>query len=138
MTAALVLVFAPNAQANWCSYIENWTTADESRRWLDGYYSEVNWTLCDSPDDKNASLRMWREWDYYPDDGFDTKTFSECFSRYDGDISSTGIWDLPHDTGSYYFKLGVVDDYHTDWPLDVHEVYVDTSKEDSHPGPRCP
>ncbi len=124
----LGFINAPAASANWSSYIEAWTDGEESRRWDDGSYSQVQFTDCFAQwgSRETVDVIMWRDRTAWPDDQYDEKRFSACF---DGGTSN-GAWSgLPD--GDYYFEAHRIAQGNSCCLLDVEDVYVDTTKADS-------
>ncbi|UUU24693.1 hypothetical protein [Streptomyces sp. DSM 40750] len=137
-----VFAGAPAANANWESRIVGWYFEDESRRWTDQDYSQVHFITCSSSGPSvSTEIRLWRVVNNSPDIGYDRKVFSECFTWYDGDETSTGVWhNLPYSRadyvddeyiGGYYFSIRGVDGYQADGPsLNVDRVVQDTTAAD--------
>jgi hypothetical protein len=125
--ALLGFVNAPAASANWHSYIEAWTDGEESRRWDDGSYSQVQFQGCFAQGglEDRVDVIMWRDITAWPDEEYDEKTFSACF----GGGTSNGEWSGLSD-GDYYFEADRVAQGGSCCLLNVQDVYVDTTKAD--------
>ncbi|MEV8031924.1 hypothetical protein [Streptomyces sp. NPDC086182] len=133
--AALMLVLAPTAEANWSSSITAARPGFESRRWDDQSYSQIKFTDCtDNSITGEASytdVQVWRDISLNPDDSYDKKRFTNCFR---GANTSNGEWtDLPSSTVSVYFKImAVTGATSADFGvhLNVASLSVDTTKAD--------
>jgi hypothetical protein len=123
--AALTILLAPAAWANWSSHITDATVGFESRRWWDGSYSQVLFKGCNTPQDKSVDVKLYRAVSSAPDPGYDQKTFTACFNGG----TSNGEWNnLP--LGDYYFAIKKIDGG-TSGSLDVADVDQDTLKDDT-------
>ncbi|MFE5142930.1 hypothetical protein ACFRDV_35640 [Streptomyces fagopyri] len=119
--------------ANWSSVINGGGTGFESRRWDDELYSQIKFTDC-TPHYLTASKRetdvaIWRDITVLPDDKYDTKTFTACFS---GGGTSNGEWtDLGSGKKSVYFRIQSVGGSSTEGStFDAAFVGVDTTQAD--------
>ncbi|MEU3795666.1 hypothetical protein AB0F07_38745 [Streptomyces fructofermentans] len=134
MAAAGVALLVSPALANWTQLNSSWSYEEESRRWDDGDYTQVQFTNCDNVWVSGSSfdsvdIQVWRVINNFPDDSYDLKTFTACY----GGGTSSGAWsEIPTGTESYYFKImdvGGVE--HGGGPTaHVDKVYVDTTKAD--------
>lgn len=125
LASALILVLAPNASANWKSFISSAATGFESSRWKDEQYSEVRFKDCtqEYATGKYVKVALWEDNFASPDTNHGTKTFTNCFNGKDS--VSNGEWTgLPLD--GYYFRLQDTDG----GLLNVGVVYIDTTKAD--------
>ncbi|MBT2488249.1 hypothetical protein J7E96_06875 [Streptomyces sp. ISL-96] len=128
VVASLSLINAPSASANWTSYINDWTDGDESRRWADESYSQVQFTTCDAQNGTEDSVvvKMWKDVSYDYDTSYGSKTFTKCFTAGE---TSNGEWTgLP--TGNFYFEAAKVAQGGKCCLLNVDKVYVDTTQAD--------
>jgi hypothetical protein len=143
--AAILLAVAPNASANWSSYISGWSPGHESRRWSDESYTELNFTNCTTgTSGQSTDVRLWRVVDNSPDVGYDTKHFTNCFNYIagadSGPFTSKGTWSgLPYSAdsyvdgeykGGYYFRIEALGG---DWwvcCLDAQKVTQDSTLAD--------
>ncbi len=144
-SAATLLILAPNASANWQSYIDKWQEGDESRRWTDELYSEVRFKNCygDSNTLNSATIQLYRVVDNSPDVGYDDKKFTNCFNYVEGcdcNLVSAGEWTgLPYSEatydgdeykGGYYFQLNTLTFPGFRSALNVEVVYQDATQAD--------
>ncbi|MET8538696.1 hypothetical protein ABZV67_45350 [Streptomyces sp. NPDC005065] len=122
-TSALGLAVAPSASANWTSYISSWGNGDESRRWADESYSQLQFTGCYvTYGSQDVTVAYYRDIPFSTDAKYDSKTFTACFSGGTSNGEWTGLA-----TGDYYFKAT---DVGGGGLLDVNKVYVDTTLAD--------
>lgn len=141
VSASTLLALAPNAHANWSSYIREWGPYSESRRWTDESYSEVRFANCYGSEGSMdwTDVRLNRVVDNVPDVSYGTKTYTNCFTYIEGSDSNrvsagawTGLpyseasWDGDEYKGGYYFDTPHMDD----GPLNVDTVYQDTTQAD--------
>ncbi|MFE0672537.1 hypothetical protein [Streptomyces sp. NPDC058867] len=125
MTSAFLLALAPNAFANWQSFISNAATGFESSRWEDEQYSEVRFKDCNQYYATGGWVKvaLWEDNFASPDTNHGTKEFTNCFNGTNS--VSAGEWTgLPLD--GYYFRLQDTDG----GLLDVRVVAIDTTKAD--------
>ncbi|MDX3098722.1 hypothetical protein PV703_24270 [Streptomyces sp. ME01-24h] len=122
-TAGIGLIVAPDASANWTSYISSWAKGNESRRWADESYSQLQFTGCFVQNGtQDVTVAYYRDVALAVDPKYDSKTFTACF----GSGTSNGEWTgLP--SGDYYFKAM---DVGGGGLLFVDTVYVDTTQAD--------
>ncbi|MEU6815796.1 hypothetical protein [Streptomyces sp. NPDC046860] len=121
--SALGLIVAPNASANWTSSISSWGKGNESRRWADESYSQLQFTGCFvQGGSQDVTVAYYRDVPLSVDPKYDSKTFTACFSGG----TSNGEWTgLP--SGDYYFATT---DVGGGGLLFVDKVYVDTTQAD--------
>ncbi|CAL9438921.1 MULTISPECIES: hypothetical protein [Streptomyces] len=125
--AVITLALAPLAQANWSSSITGASVGFESRRWSDELYSQVQFTNCRTDGSKSTDVQMWNDISLQPDESYDNKTFTACFSGG----TSNGEWtDLPSGKRDYYFKIMKIGGSTFGPQLSVSTVTVDTTKAD--------
>ncbi|MER8219903.1 hypothetical protein ABTZ58_04755 [Streptomyces sp. NPDC094143] len=125
--AAATLALAPIAEANWSSSISGASVGFESRRWSDELYSQVLFTGCTTDGSKSTDVQMWNDISFQPDEAYDNKTFTACFSGG----TSNGEWtDLPSGMRDYYFKIAKIGGSTFGPQLSVSSVSVDTTKAD--------
>ncbi|MEV5335435.1 hypothetical protein [Streptomyces werraensis] len=125
--AVITLALAPLAQANWSSSITGASVGFESRRWSDELYSQVQFTNCRTDGSKSTDVQMWNDISLQPDESYDNKTFTACFSGG----TSNGEWtDLPSGMRNYYFKIMKIGGSTFGPQLSVSTVTVDTTKAD--------
>ncbi|MEV7865732.1 hypothetical protein AB0P17_06430 [Streptomyces sp. NPDC088124] len=130
MTAALLLILAPQALANWSSSISSGGVGFESRRWEDELYSRIEFTDCDLGSlhggSNSVDVQMREDIPASPDDSYDNKTFTACFSGG----TSKGEWtDLGSGMKDMYFQLMKVGGSTVNGnTVDVETVFVDTTK----------
>lgn len=99
-TSSLGLILAPNAHANWSSYIQDWGQGDESRRWADESYSQLQLGGCWVQNGSSSvTMAYYRVITALPDAKYDSKTFTACF----GSGTSNGEW-TGLTSGDYYFR----------------------------------
>ncbi|MFG2782730.1 hypothetical protein ACGFY7_33455 [Streptomyces prunicolor] len=130
MTGAIVLLAAPAAQANWTSYAQDWLLYKDSRHWDDEEYTEVKFTGCNTIQDSQTSIQIYRVINNWPDTGYGEKDFQKCF---ESGGTSTGVeYNLP--TASYYFTIECIDGECTviqlNNTLDVKTIQQDTTLAD--------
>jgi len=126
--AALPVLFAPSAWANWSSYMTDATIGFESRRWADESYTEVNFKGCNNSRlDNSVGIQIYQDINNWPDNGYGEKTFTKCF---DGGTSTGTESGLP--PGAYYFEVKSIDGISdgTLFNVDVSSVTVDTTLAD--------
>jgi hypothetical protein len=127
MAAVTTLALAPIAEANWSSSITAASVGFESRRWSDELYSQVLFTGCTTDGSKSTDVQMWNDIALQPDESYDNKTFTACFSGG----TSNGEWtDLPSGIRDYYFKIMKIGGSTFGPQLSVRSVSVDTTKAD--------
>lgn len=125
--AVITLALAPLAQANWSSSITAASATFESRRWSDELYSQVLFTSCTTDGSKSTDVQMWNDISLQPDESYDNKTYTACFSGG----TSNGEWtDLPSGKRDYYFKIMKIGGSTFGPQLSVKSVSVDTTKAD--------
>ena len=127
--AALGLINAPSASANWTSYISSWTDGNESRRWADESYSQVQFTNCFAQygTTDQVVVKMWQDKPLATDPSYGSKTFTNCFKG--SGYTSNGEWTgLP--SGDFYFETDKIAQGGSCCLLNVSTVYVDTTQAD--------
>ncbi|HEY3016615.1 MAG TPA: hypothetical protein VGJ41_15980 [Nocardioides sp.] len=126
---ATVGLSATAALANWSSYISSWTDGDQSRRWADSAYSQVQFKGCFAQygTTDSVNIQLNRDISGLPDAHYDTKTFTNCFNG--SNYWSNGEWtSLP--SGNYYFEATKVAQGGSCCLLFVDYVYQDTTSAD--------
>ncbi|WP_381794989.1 hypothetical protein [Streptomyces niveus] len=122
-TSALGLIVAPNAHANWSSYIASWGQGEESRRWADESYSQLQFTGCTvEHGSNNVTVAYYRDVPLSTDPKEDSKTFTACF----GSGTSNGEW-TGLASGDWYFRAESIGGGGL---LNVTTVSVDTTQAD--------
>ncbi|MBZ3908018.1 hypothetical protein [Streptomyces griseiscabiei] len=126
------LLATTSAFATWSSSLTRVHVNFNSREWADSSYTQIHFKNCSASDGArdyySVTVELMRV------DGFNksfgSKTFSECFSRGDGDVTSTGVWNnLP--SGDYVFIIRAIGNQTSNYPsLSVADVIVDTTKAD--------
>ncbi|MEU9668817.1 hypothetical protein AB0J81_20850 [Streptomyces bobili] len=125
--AVITLALAPIAEANWSSSITGASVGFESRRWSDELYSQVLFTNCNTDGSNSTDVQMWNDISLQPDESYDNKTFTACFSGG----TSNGEWtDLPSGMRNYYFQIMKIGGSTFGPQLSVSSVSVDTTKAD--------
>ncbi|HET6292875.1 MAG TPA: hypothetical protein VK659_05130 [Asanoa sp.] len=125
--AALPVLFAPSAWANWSSYIYGATIGFESRRWADESYTEVNFKGCKSEVNLAVGIEIYQDINNWPDDGYGEKQFTNCFIGKTSTGTESG---LP--SGAYYFEIKSIDGSYqpsANW-VTATSVSVDTTLAD--------
>lgn len=129
---ALTLATAPNASANWDSYITDWTDGQTSHHWDEnGTYSQVQFRSCSAQygTTDSVDLLMWVDKPFQVDQKLDRKVFSACFGG--ANSWSNGEWrDVPSGSVTLYFEADKVAQGGSCCLLTVAEVYQDTSAAD--------
>lgn len=128
LTAVITGLSVTTASAEdslWDSYIFEGPVGFKSRTWSDEKYSEVIFRNCSGPSAPyNVKVQMHRYRAAWPDDDYDTKTFTKCFDGYMA--QSYGEWnDLPD--GRYYFELAGIGGSSK---VNVEVVFVDNTAAD--------
>ncbi|MDH2391547.1 hypothetical protein QCN29_22755 [Streptomyces sp. HNM0663] len=106
------------AEGNWSSYISDWRTGNESRRWHDGNTDSTSTSVrlggCSaSPASfKSVTLVVWED-QFGPDDNKGTRS-NKCGTTYWGDLSS----------GEYYFSVELINNNATGFRFSASSVYV--------------
>lgn len=128
VTAASTALSITTASAEdnlWYSYLFEAPVGFASRTWSDVSYSEVIFRNCSGPSAPyNVSIQMHRYRELWPNDDYDTKTFTKCFDGYMN--QSYGEWhDLPD--GRFYFDITGIGGSSK---VSVERVYVDNTAAD--------
>ncbi|MFI9760822.1 hypothetical protein ACIHFB_23075 [Streptomyces sp. NPDC051963] len=109
----------------WDSYLFEAPVGFKSRTWSDEKYSEVIFRNCSGPSDPyNVKVQMHRYRELWPNDDYDTKTFTKCFDGYMA--QSHGEWTgLPD--GRFYFDIAGIGGSSE---VSVEVVFVDNTAAD--------
>ncbi|MGW7073255.1 hypothetical protein ACWGII_35845 [Streptomyces sp. NPDC054855] len=128
----VTMIATTNAYATWESELAGVRPNFASREWADESYTQIHFKRCFASDGNHVFnsvtvelIRMTGT-----NTSFGSKTFTECFSRGDGDETSTGVWTgLP--SGDYRFKIKEIGGSDSQYRLmRAEKVIVDTTKAD--------
>ncbi|KDN86120.1 hypothetical protein [Kitasatospora cheerisanensis] len=113
LAATAMTAIPAHAEGSWSSYISNWNSGNESRRWTDNHTdstsTQVDFSSCTiHAGDTKIRLELDRDISYWPDATYGMR------DNYCGNSN----WGEMSDKGSFYFI-----DYH-DGGIDVGSVYT--------------
>lgn len=115
---SLAAIAPAHAEGSWSSYITNWTTGNESRRWSDGNNDSVSTSVglggCSASPTafRNVTLAVYKDV-FGPDDNKGNKD-NNCGTNSWGDLAS----------GKYYFSVELINQNATGFRFSATSVYV--------------
>ncbi|MDO0929783.1 hypothetical protein QQY24_32195 [Streptomyces sp. TG1A-8] len=125
--AVVILALAPFAEASWSSSISAASVGFQSRRWSDELYSQITFHGCTTDGSKSTDVQVFNDIPLQPDESYDKKTFTACFSGG----ARNGEWtDLPSGVRDYYFQIMAIGGSTFGQQLSVSSLTVDTTEAD--------